>query len=202
MERVHCGIGHARGYRPGIGGKRADCRRSHTVVGDSMRFGRPVLCQEMLVSSRSLARECDCSNQCGRRESRFDHFVSPYDDRSQVSRVNGGERRRLRNSSSRAFNETRASSVRHGDGGLIAGVIGDVDVPDGQITSFRLIRFVQPCSQKYFALSEGQISSMVCAVLAHPEGRIAIVTDVGRGCDGRMDALTNARHADGEGVWS
>ncbi len=52
-------------------------------------------------------------------------------------------------------------------------------LPDGQITSFRENRFVQPLSQKYFALSEAQISRMVRAVLTRLEGRIAIVTDVG-----------------------
>jgi hypothetical protein len=55
------------------------------------------------------------------------------------------------------------------------------DLPDGQITSFRQIRFVQPFLQKDFALSEAQISRMVRTVLTPFRGRIAIVTDVGSG---------------------
>jgi hypothetical protein len=38
---------------------------------------------------------------------------------------------------------------------------------------------------------------------AHKEGRIAIVTDVGAGCDGRsLMRWTSAAKADGEVVWS
>jgi hypothetical protein len=38
---------------------------------------------------------------------------------------------------------------------------------------------------------------------AHKEGRFAIVTNVGAGCDGRVGLRkTNAADADGEAVWS
>jgi hypothetical protein len=44
---------------------------------------------------------------------------------------------------------------------------------------------VQPTSQKYFCSHLAQITSLSAAIPAHPKGRFAIVTNVGRGCDGR-----------------
>jgi hypothetical protein len=63
---------------------------------------------------------------------------------------------------------------------------------------------VQPLLQKYFGSLSTQITCLF-PVIPHPqEGRIAIVTDVGRG--DAMDAggaLTKALiPADGEAVWS
>ena len=75
--------------------------------------------------------------------------------------------------------------------------------PTGQITSFRQIRFVQPFLKKYFAFSESQIRCMSYPVPQPPEGRIAIVTDVGCGMRWtRLLRRTNAASADGKAVWS
>jgi hypothetical protein len=41
--------------------------------------------------------------------------------------------------------------------------------------------FVQPVDKKYFSFSEAQISCMTDPIPSPPEGRIAIVTDVGSG---------------------
>jgi hypothetical protein len=67
-------------------------------------------------------------------------------------------------------------------------------LPDGQITWFREIRFVQSFSQKYFALSEAQISRMLRSVLTPFRG--AYRDRHGRWVEDAMDALaqlTNAR---------
>jgi hypothetical protein len=44
---------------------------------------------------------------------------------------------------------------------------------------------VQPLLQKYFRSLLTQITCLFLAVPSHTEGRFAIVTDVGTGCDGR-----------------
>jgi len=44
---------------------------------------------------------------------------------------------------------------------------------------------VQPLLQKYFHSLLTQITCLSFAIPAHTEGRFAIVTDVGAGCDGR-----------------
>jgi hypothetical protein len=58
---------------------------------------------------------------------------------------------------------------------------GSADLPDGQFCKIR----VQPSGKKYFACPVGQITFTDFSRLAPQEGRIAIVTDVGRGSDGR-----------------
>jgi hypothetical protein len=55
------------------------------------------------------------------------------------------------------------------------------DVPD---RVFRLFG-VQSQLQKYIPSRLPQIKSITRAVPSHTEGRFAIVTDVGTGCDGR-----------------
>ena len=50
---------------------------------------------------------------------------------------------------------------------------------------FNLIWVVQSLLQKYFGSLLTQITSTSLAIPAHTEGRFAIVTDVGQGCDGR-----------------
>jgi hypothetical protein len=51
------------------------------------------------------------------------------------------------------------------------------DLPDVLISENR----VKPSRQKYFAFPEDGIVPIVCPILLHKEGRIAIVTDVGSG---------------------
>src|ERR1700761_1652296 len=51
------------------------------------------------------------------------------------------------------------------------------DLPDGQISDFP----AEPPCEKYFAFRFGRNSSRGIAVPASPEGRFAIVTDVGCG---------------------
>jgi hypothetical protein len=68
---------------------------------------------------------------------------------------------------------------------------------------FNLIPPVQSSSQKYFCSLLTQITSTSTAVPPSPEGRIAIVTDVGRDAVDARSALTKALIvADGEAVWS
>jgi hypothetical protein len=57
------------------------------------------------------------------------------------------------------------------------GVIQAPDLPDRQVLRNRVKRL----TKKYFAFSETQIRCMFPAVPPPPEGRIAIVTDVGSG---------------------
>jgi hypothetical protein len=54
-------------------------------------------------------------------------------------------------------------------------------VPAGQISAF----VVQPLAQKYSGFPKAQITFITGAIPSHTEGRFAIVTDVGAGCDGR-----------------
>src|ERR1700748_1853116 len=65
------------------------------------------------------------------------------------------------------------------------------DLPDGQIIAPR----VQPCSQKYSCSHLAQITSTSPAVPVLSEGRIAIVTDVGLGCDGCGRVCDEARRS-------
>ena len=53
--------------------------------------------------------------------------------------------------------------------------------PDGQIGE----PHVQPLPQKYSGVLFPQITSTTLAIPARTEGRFAIVTNVGLGCDGR-----------------
>jgi hypothetical protein len=49
----------------------------------------------------------------------------------------------------------------------------------------------------------GKSSLQACAILPDQEGRFAIVTNVGAGCDGRVGVARRAAPvADGEVVWS
>ena len=67
----------------------------------------------------------------------------------------------------------------------------------------KLMLPVQPTSQKYFCSHLAQITSLSAAIPAHTEGRFAIVTNVGLGCDGRERRQRRERlAADGEVVWS
>ena len=67
---------------------------------------------------------------------------------------------------------------------------------------------VQSSLQKYFHSRLTQITSTSLVIPAHTEGRFAIVTNVGQGCDGRGStqrkyfARTNGADADDEVVWS
>ena len=62
---------------------------------------------------------------------------------------------------------------------------------------------VQPHPEKYSAFAVGQISATSSPVSRPQEGRIAIVTDVGRGMRWtRWRAQDERRHAYGEVVWS
>jgi hypothetical protein len=61
------------------------------------------------------------------------------------------------------------------------GTIGRVILPDGQIS----VLPVQPFSQKYSGSLLTQITCISLAIPVHTEGRFAIVTNVGLGCDGR-----------------
>src|SRR6185437_12467713 len=73
------------------------------------------------------------------------------------------------------------------------------NLPDGQISGL----CVQPSSQKYFGVLFTQITSTSIAIPHPQEGRIAIVTDVGRGRRWtRLGRKTNGFFADGEVVWS
>jgi hypothetical protein len=60
-------------------------------------------------------------------------------------------------------------------------ICGSPILPDGQITGLP----VQPPSQKYSGSLLTQITCISIAIPAHTEGRFAIVTNVGQGCDGR-----------------
>ena len=54
------------------------------------------------------------------------------------------------------------------------------------VSGFKLIWVVQPFREKYLACAVGQISGLESRHPALPEeGRIAIVTTRGAGCDGR-----------------
>src|ERR1700728_2498597 len=65
--------------------------------------------------------------------------------------------------------------------------------------AFRLMLPVQSSSQKYFRSHLAQITSLSAAIPAHTEGRFAIVTNVGLGCDGRERRQRRERSlADGE----
>jgi hypothetical protein len=83
-----------------------------------------------------------------------------------ASRAGARERRRW-------YNARRASDT--------------VIVRDGQISGSP----VQPHFQKYSGSLQTQITSTSIAIPAHTEGRFAIVTDVGQGCDGRGMSKTN-----------
>jgi hypothetical protein len=63
------------------------------------------------------------------------------------------------------------------------------DLPDGPF----LDSPVQPRQQKYSCSLLTQITGLFTAVPALSEGRIAIVTDVGRGCGGRGGAIDEQR---------
>jgi hypothetical protein len=70
---------------------------------------------------------------------------------------------------------------------------------DGQITD----RPVQPFAQKYSGVLFTQITSTSLPIPPSQEGRIAIVTDVEAGCDGRGSVKRRMTLcADGEVVWS
>ena len=72
-------------------------------------------------------------------------------------------------------------------------------MPDGQITKILSSRLLK----KYSAFPVGQISATSSPVSRPQEGRIAIVTDVGRGMRWtRWRAQDERRHAYGEVVWS
>ena len=76
-------------------------------------------------------------------------------------------------------------------------------VPDGQIAGLPIGVRVQPSSQKYSGVLFTQITSTSIAIPHPQEGRIAIVTDVGRGRRWtRLGRKTNGFFADGEVVWS
>jgi hypothetical protein len=67
----------------------------------------------------------------------------------------------------------------------------------------KVIWVVQSPLQKYSRSFLSQITCLSFAIPAHTEGRFAIVTDVGLGCDGRRRRQRRGRHlADGEVVWS
>jgi hypothetical protein len=71
--------------------------------------------------------------------------------------------------------------------------------PAGQITK----NPVQPSAQKYSHFTPDPNHRFNCARLTADEGRVAIVTNVAVGCDGRGGAQgRSARLADGEAVWS
>jgi hypothetical protein len=54
-----------------------------------------------------------------------------------------------------------------------------------------------------FIFRFSELRAYVCRSRAHKEGRFAIVTNVGAGCDGRVGSReTNAADADGKAVWS
>ena len=72
------------------------------------------------------------------------------------------------------------------------------DLPDGRI--FR--NPVNPRAQKYFSLSETQITCIFRPVPRSLQRRFAVVTKRGAGCGGRGDARDECVAADGEGVWS
>jgi hypothetical protein len=73
------------------------------------------------------------------------------------------------------------------------------DLPVGQFCKTS----VQPFSQKYFASRFGRHSITDSTVPPSQEGRIAIVTDVGRGMRWTLSVRkTNAAKVDGEVVWS
>jgi hypothetical protein len=57
------------------------------------------------------------------------------------------------------------------------GSLAATDLPDGQISDFP----VQPPGEKYFAFRFGRNSNRASAVPPSPEGRFAIVTNVGCG---------------------
>jgi hypothetical protein len=62
---------------------------------------------------------------------------------------------------------------------------------------------VQPLSQKYSGSLLTQITCTSLAIPARTEGRFAIVTDVGQGCDGRRRRIDERAYlADGKVVWS
>jgi adenylate cyclase len=71
----------------------------------------------------------------------------------------------------RVSGHTRTPTRSHGTGASVA--------RRAKRTHFRT--YVNPSHQKYFALSEAQITLMLCSVLHPSGGRIAIVTDVGCG---------------------
>jgi hypothetical protein len=76
--------------------------------------------------------------------------------------------------------------------------ISSADLPDGLI--FR--NPVNPRAQKYFSLSETQITLMIRPVPRSLQRRFAVVTKRGAGCDGRYGARDECAGADGEGAWS
>jgi hypothetical protein len=61
---------------------------------------------------------------------------------------------------------------------------------------------VQPRAQKYSASRFAKISTTTAAVPARHEGRIAIVTNVGRNAMDGSARKTKRAGADGEAVWS
>jgi len=57
-------------------------------------------------------------------------------------------------------------------------------------------------NRKYFAFPEGRNSGISVAIPSRSEGRIMIVTNVGRGAVDAEVPLTNGAEAYGEDVWS
>jgi hypothetical protein len=67
----------------------------------------------------------------------------------------------------------------------------------GQIASFYQ-KLCQALQAKIFIFRFSEIYGSLCAVPFSQEGRFAIVTNVGAGCDGRKGGI----QADGQAVWS
>jgi hypothetical protein len=65
------------------------------------------------------------------------------------------------------------------------------DLPGGQFFDSP----VQPHRKKYFCFLPTQITGLFLAIPALSEGRIAIVTNVGRGCGGRECAFDEQRRS-------
>jgi hypothetical protein len=57
------------------------------------------------------------------------------------------------------------------------------------LNRIKLMLAVQSCLQKYFGFHTPQITSRTFRIPSHTQGRIAIVTDAGCGCDGRGSVL-------------
>jgi hypothetical protein len=69
----------------------------------------------------------------------------------------------------------------------------DLRAKSNFLNRIKLFLPVQSRSQKYSASRFTQITFKTPAVPSHSEGRFAIVTDVGAGCDGRGSALDEQR---------
>ena len=189
MERIRSGIGHARGDRPGIRGKRADVGSAYAVLGDGMSSGRPVI----VASSHNLAGQCDGGDQRGRCESHLDHFVSPNGERTQmfVSLLESGEPcETFHHATSRKREHLRSHVVKP-----------RVICPTGKSLGFVKSDLSSPF-RKNNSLYQKCKSAVCCASSSPTQG--AYRDRHGRWVEDAMDVLaqlTNAHHTDGEGVW-